>query len=117
MAGGASPDGWAADRLVDIVGDRWRACHAQAEALAALLRQVLPARDLVALGDVWESAVAALSLLEGPLPRATGSDLLAQWVILATNRAGEWFRPRDRRPQQGRPSVYLAGDISELAAG
>ena len=117
MAREASPDGWAVGRLVDIVGDRWRACAAQAEALADLLRQVLPARDMVALGDVWESAVVALSLLEGPLARGSASDLLARWLILAANRAGEWYRPRDRRPHQGRPGAYLAGDISEPVAG
>ena len=117
MARGASPNGWAADRLVDIVGDGWWACDAQAEALAVLLRQMLPARDLVALGDVWEAAAAALSLNRGTLGRPSASYLLAQWLSLAAHRAGEWYRPREQRPQQDRPSVHPAGDLSELEAG
>ena len=82
--------------------------------MAALLQQALPARDRVALGDVWEAAVSALSVRQGPLTRASATHLLARWLRLGANRAEEWRRPRDQRPKQGRPHVRLAGDVSEL---
>ena len=102
---------------MEIVGDGWQASAAQAGTLAALLRQVLPAHDSVALGDIWEAAVAALVLRPGPLELAAAGPLLGGWLRLGANQAAEWYRPRDRRPKRDRTSVRPVADISEVVTG
>ena len=116
MARTTSPNPWAAEQLVGIVGSGWQASAAQAEALAGLLRGAMPGADLVALGEVWEAAGAALSRRCGPLSAAAADHLIAGWLRLGTNRADEWRRPRDQRPKRGRASVRPTGDLSRVVA-
>ena len=51
-------------------------------ALAALLRSELAPAYLVALGEVWEAAVAALSARPGRLTRPAATRLLGSWLRL-----------------------------------
>jgi hypothetical protein len=116
MASTTSLNPWAAEQLAGIVGSGWQAGAAQAEALAGLLRRAMPSADLVALGEVWEAAGAALSRRSGPLSVAAADDLVAGWLRFAARRADEWRRPRDQRPKQGRASVHPTADLSRVVA-
>jgi hypothetical protein len=115
MARATSPEPWAVDQLVEIVGDRWQAGGAQADALAAMLSRALPPQDLVALGEVWEAAEDALSRQLGPLTQAAAGHLVAAWLRLGADRA-DGRRPRGQRPEQGWQGVRPTGDISGVMA-
>jgi hypothetical protein len=112
LGGGA----WSPADLVEIVGSGWRDDAGQSNALAALLRRAVPFRDLVALSEVWETAVASLTRGRGPLT-VTGADrLVGEWLALATERADAWRRPRSQRGKPGRRSERPAGDLSRAAS-
>jgi hypothetical protein len=115
MASTTLPSTGAAGQSVEIVGSCWQASAAQVDALAGLLCRALPTANLVALGEVWEAAGAALSRRPGPLSPAGARDL-AGWLRVGARRADEWRRPRDQRPKQGRASVRPTGDLSRVVA-
>ena len=81
----------------------------------ALLRSELAPAYLVALGEVWEAAVAALSARPGRLARPAATRLLGSWLRLAANRADEWHRPRHQRENAGRAVVRPEADIAAVA--
>ncbi len=76
----------------------------------------LPTADLVALGEAWVAAGAALFRRPSPLSPAGAGHLLAGRLRLGARRADEWRPPRDQRPKQGRPSVRPSGYISRVVA-
>lgn len=107
---------WSPRDLVEIVGDGWRGEDAQADALATLLYRAVPSGDRVALGEVWEVAMASLTERPGPLTPTAAGRLLERWRQLAGERADSWHRPRSQRRKQGRRSVHPMGDLSRVAS-
>lgn len=108
-------DGWSPADLVAIVGSGWRDDASQSDALAALLRRAVPPDDLVALGDVWETAAASLARRSGPLTLRGADRLVGEWLALAAERADSWRRPRSQRRKRGRRSECPVGDLSRAA--
>jgi hypothetical protein len=103
---------WSPEDLVDIVGTGWTNDPCQADALAVLLRAVLPASHLAALGEVWTDAVASLAANPGELALADAVHLIHLWCRQAASRSEEWRRPRRQRRRHRRRSEHPAGDLA-----
>jgi hypothetical protein len=105
-----------AEELARIVAGGWQGTAAQANQLAVLLRAMLEPAQLVALGEVWEVAVADLAAHPVPLTRTAARHLVGSWLRVGANRADEWRRPRHQRAKNGRLTVRPSADITVMVA-
>ena len=99
-----------------VVTGGWQGTAAQEDQLAVLLRAMLEPAYLVALGEVWEVAVADLAALQVPLTRAVARHLLRYWFRVGASRADEWRRPRQQRAKKGRPILRPSADVTVMVA-